>query len=529
MASDVGGEIQEQVDVSTPTPECRKMAELLHLPRVLMGGTEELRKARERYLPREAAESADMYQKRLFRTVLFPGFQKCVEDMTGKVFAKPIIIEDNVPDEIQEWCEDIDLTGRHLNVFAKDVFKDGQIAGIGYLLVDMPPKVQRTDGLAATIADEQKAQLRPYLVFIPPDHVIGWKSEVINGSPTLTQFRFLETVKEPIDEFNENEVEQIRVLEPGKYRIFRKADSKDITGRDVGEWYEYDQGTTSLSKITIVPFYTNRIDFMRGRPPHEGLAYLNVAHWQSDSDQRNILHVARCPILFYAGKDDDDAVIIGGGSLTFSKNPNAKLTYCEHSGAAIGAGDKDIENLEARMQACGLHLLVPSPGQTATGEVRDDSKENAPLAMMARNLEDAIEQCFALMCEFAGIALDPDAGKGGGEVKVNTDFGIQAGVATDLQWLVTAATAGDISRQTLWFELQRRGTLSDSFDPDEEEKRLQDEAAQAPQLDAGPGNGMQLNRPVKVPSNQVPPSNQSPLPPQDKIADDDADYSQTGA
>jgi Domain of unknown function (DUF4055) len=493
------------VDVSTPTNECRKTAELLHLPRVLMGGTDAMRKSRERYLPREKAESADAYQIRLYRTVLFNAFAKTVEDMTGKVFNKPIILEENVPPQIVEWCENIDLAGRHINVFAKDVFKDGQIAGIGYILVDMPPKVTRLDGQTPTLADEQAVELRPYLVFIPPDHVIGWKSQVINGAPTITQFRFRETVKEPIDEFNEKDVEQIRVLEPGRWRTFRLVDTKDEAGPAQG-WEIYEEGTSSLNKVTIVPFYTNRTDFMLGKSPHENLAHLNVAHWQSDSDQRNILHVARCPILFYAGKADNDAVVIGANSLTFSSNPDAKLTYVEHDGNAIDSGDKDIQNIELRMQAHGLQLLIPKPGQTATGEIRDDAKENAPLAMMARGLGDALELCFALMAEFGGIELVAGEGKGAGEVQVNSDFGIQSGAALDLQWLVQAAIAGEISRETLWFELQRRGTLSDSFDPKVEEVRIQKQLDAAPELDTGPGRGMFLNLPPKeVPSKEVPP------------------------
>jgi hypothetical protein len=36
---------------------------------------------------------------------------------------------------------------------------------------------------------------------------------------------------------------------------------------------------------------------MMGISPLRDLAYLNVKHWQSQSDQDTILHVARVPIL----------------------------------------------------------------------------------------------------------------------------------------------------------------------------------------------------------------------------------------
>jgi hypothetical protein len=44
-----------------------------------------------------------------------------------------------------------------------------------------------------------------------------------------------------------------------------------------------------------------RCAFGDGEPPLLDLAYLNVKHWQSQSDQDNILHIARVPILALIG------------------------------------------------------------------------------------------------------------------------------------------------------------------------------------------------------------------------------------
>jgi hypothetical protein len=40
---------------------------------------------------------------------------------------------------------------------------------------------------------------------------------------------------------------------------------------------------------------------MRGSPPLLNLALLNIKHWQSQSEQDNILHVARVPLLVAYG------------------------------------------------------------------------------------------------------------------------------------------------------------------------------------------------------------------------------------
>ncbi|MBN8963029.1 MAG: DUF4055 domain-containing protein [Rhizobiales bacterium] len=418
-------------------------------------------------MPKFARESDDAYANRLARTTLFNAFAKTIRDMTGRVFLKPLVLENDVPEAIKAYAENIDLTGRHINVFARDAFFDALQTGIGYIFVDMPRAVVRPDGLSPTLRDEQDAGIRPYLVYIPVERLLGWKSELIGGVHTLTQIRVFEIVSEPDGLYGEKDVEQVRVVEPGRWEIHRK-DQR-------GEWVVVDSGTSSLSKITLAPIYLNRTGFMTGEPPLLDLADLNVAHWQSQSDQRNILTVARVPILFGAGLGDDETIEIGASSMVRNSNPDAKLTYVEHTGAAIDAGNQDLKNLEFQMQAMGLQLLVPNPGQTATGEIRDDVKENSTLGAMARALQDALEQALGYMAEYMGLGTDA-----GGSVVVNTDFGTRG--TGDIQYLTQAVIAGKLDDQTYLDELKRRGTLADSVDADVVLSRIADAA---PELNGG--------------------------------------------
>jgi len=154
----VGDEIAKQSKVQSDACETFK------LPRTLIGGTTAMRRAAEDYLPKEEGETNEGYVKRVRRSTLFNAFRKTVSDMTGKVFQRPVVLEDDVPADIVQYAENIDLAGRHINVFAKDVFYDGLQTGINYILVDMPPAVQKADGSAPTVADEQGR--RPYFVHI---------------------------------------------------------------------------------------------------------------------------------------------------------------------------------------------------------------------------------------------------------------------------------------------------------------------------------------------------------------------------
>src|SRR5829696_69212 len=142
------------------------MADTWALPRALMGGTRAMREAGTTYLPQEPAESDNAYAIRKARSTLFGGYRKTVRDMTGKVFARPISLGKDFPAKFVPYVENIDLAGRHLNVLAMHVFEDALQAGIGHILVDMPPPVTRDDGRAPTLADEYAAGLRPYLCHV---------------------------------------------------------------------------------------------------------------------------------------------------------------------------------------------------------------------------------------------------------------------------------------------------------------------------------------------------------------------------
>ena len=84
----------------------------------------------------------------------------------------------------------------------------------------------------------------------------------------------------------------------------------------------------------------------------------------------------------------------------------------------------------------------------------------APLAMMAKALEDAIENAFTFMAEFAGLAE-------GGLVDVNTDFNAGLNAGQNAMVVIEAKKAGILSAADAIRELQRMGVIIESLDPDE--------------------------------------------------------------
>lgn len=438
------------------------MIQALSGARALMGGSRAMREAGKKFLPKFDAESQEAYEARLKSSWLFNGYRKTVRDMTGRVFDKPIELVDG-NDTLIEWAENIDLAGNDLSTFARQVFEDGfGGAGISYIMVDAPPR-----DATVTRAQAQAMNLRPYLVHLRAEDVLGWQARSIDNVMTLTQLRILETVTEtdPKDEFAEIEIKQVRVLdklESGvQIRIYRETDKN--------EWVLFDEpGLTGLDEITVAPFYANRSGYFMGSPVMDDLADVNIAHWQSQSDQRNILHFARVPILHASGRNEEDgSIVISSATAVTSSDPEARLEWVEHSGAAIGAGRQDLKDLEFQMEAFGLQLLVNKPGgQSATGEMLDAKKETSTLAMTADQLQDALELALGWMAEYGGLGdISPS-------VTVNKDFGVSVISAQEMLAMLQAVNTGNLSRDTFLSELARRGFLRSDLDAEEEAERI---------------------------------------------------------
>jgi hypothetical protein len=432
------------------TPEAAFMADERALIATLMAGTDAMRKAGVRLLPKAPAESIDAYNYRLAVSVLYNGMRRTVETLAGKPLAEPLKFGDNVPQQIQDWCDDVDLQGRDLHAFAHAVFVQAIADGISHILVEYP-----TTALGATLAEKKVTGARPYFLHLKHDQILGWKSERIAGVETLTELRFLETVTEPKGRWLVEQVEQIRVLMRDAWETYRK-DAQ-------GNWALFDQGPVTLGAIPLATVYADRCGYMQARPPLLDLAHLNVEHWQSSSDQSNILHIARVPILFASGFREG-TLVLGANSAVSNDDPTATLSYVEHTGAAIEAGRLSIKDIEERMCLMGAQLLVKKPGtRTATEKAIDTAEANSALSLMARNLEDSLEYALQFMADWEGIGP-------AGEVELTGEIG---GIDDmEIEGLMKARELGLLSAETVFHEMQRRGLIADDVTWDEEAKRL---------------------------------------------------------
>ena len=418
-------------DLATASPRWSQLATDLDLIHDLMGGTGAMRRAGLKWLPKEQAETWEAWRQRLNRTFLFNGLSRSLDAMIGQIMAATITLEDADP-AVLAVSHNIDGRGADLQSFAARfaalLLRDGAV----YMLVDAPD-----DGG------------QPYIVLLEAGAVLGLHHDD-QQRPVMLRLR--ETIEVQEERFAFSRQDQIRVYEPGRFSIWQEK-------AGFGTWAPVREGRMGVEGIPVVAAELTAAGRNVIQPPLMDLAWLNLAHWQSASDQRHILHIARVPILFARGMSSLDGPLdIGPNRLIVADDPAADIKFIEHSGAAIEAGRQDLLDLEDKMAVLGLDLIREQPGNpTATAKRIEHAAKNATLAMARNRLREGLGAALRHVAIWLG--LDETAA---GRIVIPEDSPLKQRQQQEADLLLKARMAGEISRDHFLHEIERRGILASS-------------------------------------------------------------------
>ena len=442
--------------VATPSASYDLMAEKWDLPQTLWGGTPAMRAAGTKYLPQEPKESDTAYKNRLNRSFLINLYKRTLQTVTGLAFLKPVVVS-GVPDELKDIEYNVDGNGRSITEIAFDMTLSSVHLGLSHLYVDLPD----VDTSEMSLKDFREANILPYAALVHPTRVIGWRTKQGTGKPTLQQVRVLEDKVEESDlsPWEDKLVQYVRVIYQDKMDIYRLDPELD------SDWTLAETVPTDLGYIPLLTAYSNKTGTMVAEPPLLDLAYANLAHYVSSSDQRNILHVSRVPFLLATGFDEGelDSLEIGSNRMIVSSSETANIKHVEHSGSAINAGRNDIKDLEAHCGLLGADLLLSKSvsRQTATARQLDQSESMSTLQMTLRSVEQVLEQMYQIMGELIGVDASNVS------VSIGDDLSI-AREPNPTAALRILQDMGLLTDEQLLDEAKRQGILSSymKLDPD---------------------------------------------------------------
>lgn len=453
----------KDLQVHDPGIPWQRMEPRWRLIEQLALGTLGMQAAGKRYLPAEPLESDDSYQSRLARSVCPPYLLRLEQMLAGMLCRKPVRL-DNVPTVIEQHLFDVDLSGSDLNVYLQDLARKAIRYGHVGVLVDFP-RGDEGDDSPVTNFD------RPYWVSYTPRDILGWRTDVVNGTQQLTQLRLHEQVVVPYGEFGEELVEQVRVLEPGRFRLFRKQASRN---RD---WELISEGTTTLDRIPFAVAYANRTGLLESTPPLEEVAWLNLKAYRCESDQANILHVAAVPRYNLFGVPAELDEVDAGPNSAMAFPVDARAEFAEPTGTSYASRFQELDRIEKQIAELGLAAVLGQnmTNQAAEAKAIDRSQGDAALQAVALGLQDLIDNCLKFHAAYLNL---PEAGSS----MVNNDFVAKTLEPSHVAELIKLRMNGDITQETLLIQLADGEWLYDDFDVDAEIEATA--AQQQAQMDA---------------------------------------------
>ncbi|MBR0693661.1 DUF4055 domain-containing protein [Bradyrhizobium lablabi] len=460
----------------------------------IMGGADAMRAAGEKYLPRYPnekppsfgrPEEVDDYKVRLAKAPFTNLYADVLHNLSTKPFSKQVKLLDGAPATIVDLVGDVDGQGNNLHVFSGDLFEAGINKGVDWICVEYPKMAP-----GVTLADERRSGARPYWVRIAAERVVAVYSDYQRGKQIFTHVRILEPTLER-DGFGEKLTQRVRVYNRNKRDVeiggmmvaeYDPATSelwelvKDPSGLKQPEWVLVEGPLPiSIGEIPLVPFITGARCGAGWaiEPPLRDIAHAQVKEYQIESNLDHILDLTAFPMLAGNGVTPPGEengikvkVPVGPRAVLFAPPDNngkhGEWKWIEPNADSIAKLMEHLETVRKEIRDLGMQPLLPKTGNlTATASALAGAKAHSAVQAWALGLKDALERALAMSAKWLDEAAAP-------QVAVHTDFGSGIEDPTELSMLTDMRRENDLSQDTLWSEMVRRGVLSDDFDAEKE-------------------------------------------------------------
>ena len=444
-------------------------------PRLLImadvtGGLETLRQAR--YLTKFQGEDDEGYKARLAQVEYNNTVNETIELATGKLFRKPIQMEDVAP-QFEEWAEDVTGSRTTLNEWAKNETKPAIRDGLTYAFIDMPA----IDTTGMTNAQINALRAKPRLSRVKFGDI---KNRVIDDQGNMIQATIEEVVTKRKGQFEEEQVTQYRVLYIQEGEVYQDLYEKGDKGETikVGETRKITPaaGTQKVVKLPLVPYYTNKIGDHDAKPPLLEQANLTISWFNKNSQYNRALQFTGDPTLTLPNRQPDEhgvypPIKLGSSSVVdYDAGPGGKPEFLELKGQSLPEFRSKLDILQAQMDKFKSSIQEKNNAPVTAKQISVEASDKvSQLTNWAWGCDDYLMGIMEIVSAYMGI--EPQ-----GTIQTNKDFEEYRITDQMLGRLSDMEMKAQISKQTL-IELMIVGeVLPDNFDVDEELGRLNDQS-----------------------------------------------------
>lgn len=459
-------------DVTFTRPEYKAAQYRWRLVRDVCKGSETIKTAGDRYLPRpNAADTSDdnkeRYEAYKKRAVFYNATGRTKHSLVGAVFRTwPTL---TVPGALDYVAKDVD--GQGVSVYQQSQSVIGHLLEVGRhgLLVDYAAVEAGTVSRADEISGRARASIASYTA----ESIINWKTRQVGGEHLLSLVVLRETVDVDTDDgFGSEQVVQYRVLRLDSTGMY----TQEVWKEGASETSQIVAPFTPLNGIgrpwPVIPFQfvgSENNDTTIDDAPLYDMAEVNIGHFRNSADYEEAAYLVGQPQPWMAGLDEQwrdhmekNGIFLGsrapwilpvnGTCGVWQALPNTVAKE------AMDAKKQDMVSLGARLIERG------SAVKTATQADNDSAAEHSVLSLVVSNVSEAYSQCLTWMAEFVNAA---------GEVvyKLNQDFSQITLDATILVALFNAVQGGKLPEGDFWQYLRDRGVIN----PEKTDDEIRDE------------------------------------------------------
>lgn len=440
----------------------------------IVEGHDAVVRAGKDFLPKFMQEDEEEYKTRLSMTKFTNIYRDVLEGLSSKPFQEEItLIGEGIPDEIKEFMEDVDASGSNLTVFAAQTFFNGINSAIDWIFVDYPTV---SVGKPLSVAEAKAANIKPFWTHVLGRNVLEVRSEIIGAKEHISYIRVFEPS-------NNSDPDRVRVFEKFGSVVswtLWEENEKAIELKD--KMVKVGEGTLSIDIIPFIPFITGRREGKSYKiyPTMRDAVDLQIVLYQEESGLQFIKTMAGYPMLAANGikpeRDKDGMpkkLAVGPMKVLYGvpdgNGNHGNWSYVEPNANSMEFLKKSIDSTKQDLRELGRQPLTALSSQltTVTTSIAAGKAKSA-VGAWALLLKDALENAFLITARYMNIDYET-------EVNVYNDFDNISDSNADVDNLLQARQNGDLSQETLWFEMKRRKILSPEFDSEAERNRILEE------------------------------------------------------
>lgn len=450
------------MSVKSIRKEVSDLLPIYKMIRDVLGGPSRVKAAGTAYLPiPDPSDSTEYgmarYEAYRLRAVFFDATARTHEGFIGQMFYRETVLE--LPPILKPMVDDIDGQGTTLEQQLKSTAGEVLALGRQGLYADYS-----ADGVErVTRQDQEIGRVRATIQRYSPERIINWRWSSLGNRRYLSLVVLEEEYTEDDDGFEAQVKTQYRELrmeqnDSGKLvfkcTVWREVDNQfqamEPTYPKMGNGQHWDR----------IPFHfigASDNDPDVDKPPMEGMAHVNIAHYRNSAEYEETIFMMGQPTPWASGITENWLKEAWNGELRLGTREFIPLPTGGQMGLLQMSPNTMAENgmaqKEKQLVALGAKIAEnKAVASTATEENRDSVIENSTLSSVAKNTSSAYMKAFA-------DALTYSNGSGKIAVEINTDFETSRLSAQDRMQLMADWQGGGITWEEYRWNMRRGGIV----------------------------------------------------------------------